>query len=432
MSPPRPTVASAEPDECANGCDVPGEEAWPTQPFPTLPAPLVPDRVAPDSVFGLTAASRDWCRSQLSGLRAEGIFTPPSLHGTVIYPGNLGGSNWSGMAFDPTRHLAIVPSNRLITIVDRIPRADLHERMMGGSRLDEFGQQTGTPYGMHRRHLFAADGAPCSPPPWGTLTAIDLETGAKLWERPFGRVSYLASQPGNDGWRSPNLGGAMITAGGLVFAAGALDQRLHAYDVDSGEELWSAKLPAGVHASPMTYVTQRGRQFVVVAAGGHREFYTASGGRDPVGDYFIAFALPASGSAPRAASRATPVAPGKYSGHFALDRSRYATEWTLSRVRGAKAQAPSFTLSFTLSGLAVEAHGPARVVGDSLFADLTYTLVPRHCGGAMKLHGVTANGGSALIGELEYVDDCSDGRTKPGTFSVRKVTVADGFIMSPR
>jgi len=387
--------------------DVPGDAAWPTQPFPTLPAPLVPERVQADDVFGVTPNDKAWCRQQLAGVRNEGIFTPPSLRGTVIYPGNIGGSNWSGLAIDPARHVAVIPSNRVITIVQLIPRADARSRAMSGTRFDQFSPQRGTPYAMRRTFLIAADGAPCSPPPWGTLTAIDLESGRVTWERPFGSVAGLAGA--SEAWGSPNLGGAMITAGGIVFAAGALDQRLHAYDVETGAELWSARLPAGVHASPMTYVTAGGRQFVVVAAGGHRELYAASGGRDAPGDYVVAFALP---RAHAAAPHASAIGPGRYEGQMVLDRSRYDAAWTIAR------EPNGVSLSFTLPGVGAVGRGTGRFIGDSLTVSATWSLAAKHCSGTLTLSGRSANEGVAIIGELEYVDGCSGGRTKPGTFAV--------------
>jgi len=388
--------------------DVPGDTAWPTQPFPTRPAPLVPERrFEADDVFGASPNDKAWCRQRLAGVRNEGIFTPPSLRGTVIYPGNIGGSNWSGLAIDSAQHVAVIPSNRVITVVQLIPRADARSRAMSGTRFDQFSPQRGTPYAMRRTFLIAADGAPCSPPPWGTLTAIDLESGRVKWERPFGSVAGLAGA--SDAWGSPNLGGAMITAGGIVFAAGALDQRLHAYDVETGSELWSAKLPAGVHASPMTYVTASGRQFVVVAAGGHRELYAASGGRDAPGDYVVAYALP---RAHAAVPHPSMVGPGRYEGHMVLDRSRYDAEWTITR------EPNGVSLAFTLPGVGAAGRGTGRFIGDSLTISATWSVAAKHCSGTITLGGRSANEGVAIIGELEYVDGCSDGRTKPGTFAV--------------
>ncbi|MEO8909817.1 MAG: pyrroloquinoline quinone-dependent dehydrogenase [Gemmatimonadaceae bacterium] len=385
--------------------DVPGEEAWPTQPFPTLPAPLGPTKFSPSEIFALNDSSRRWCEAQLAGARSEGIFTPPSVRGTVIFPGNIGGSNWSGVALDPVRRLAIIPSNRIITVVDLIPRAQLHERAMGGTRFDEFGAQLGTAFGMRRRHLVAPDGVPCNPPPWGVLTAIDLESGQRRWERPLGGVPRLSANAGSDKWGSPNLGGAMVTAGSIVFAGGAVDQRLHAYDVETGKELWSAELPAGVHGSPMTYVTPAGEQLVVVAAGGHKEL------RDKVGDYIVAFALGRSGSSPLAS---TPITSGDYEGQIVLDRTRLPIQIHLA-VSGT-----TVAVTFETSSLHIEGRGTGEVAGDTFTSAITWTFPAQHCSGAMQMRGSSANGGAAVIGELEYMDGCSDKRMKSGTFAVWK------------
>ncbi|HEY1953582.1 MAG TPA: pyrroloquinoline quinone-dependent dehydrogenase, partial [Gemmatimonadaceae bacterium] len=399
--------------------DVPGERASPTQPFPTVPRPLSPTSFDIKDVFGVTEAGRNWCREQLAGARSTGIFTPPSTTPTVIFPGNIGGSNWSGIALDPIRHLAIVPTNRLITLVDLIPRADLHQRAMGGTRFDEFAPQAGTPYGMRRRHLVSPDGAPCNPPPWGMLSAIDLETGKIKWERPFGRVAKLAGVAGSENWGSPNLGGAMVTAGGLIFASGAVDHTLHAFDIDTGTELWSASLPAGVHGSPMTFMSPSGRQFVVVAAGGHKELHAAAGDFDRAGDYIVAYALPSKADHPE---QPAPITSGHYEGHIVLDRTRLGLGWDLV-VNGSDVR-----VALKTTGIDVTGRGTGRVKGDTLALDVDWTFAAQHCSGTMHLQGNTANHATAIIGELSYVDGCAGGGTKPGTFAVWKGSRAESTV----
>jgi quinoprotein glucose dehydrogenase len=384
--------------------DIPGEHAWPTQPFPVVPAPLGPTRLDLSDIFAVSDSGRAWCEAQLKGVRSGGIFTPPSLQGTVIFPGNIGGSNWSGVAVDPAHHLAIIPSNRIATVVDLIPRADLHGRAMGGTRFDEFAPQAGTPYGLRRRHMIGPDGVPCNRPPWGVLTAIDLETGATKWERPLGAIPALANRPGSEKWGSPNLGGAMITAGGLIFAGGAVDQRLHAFDVETGTEVWSAQLPAGVHGSPMTFVTRDGEEYVVVAAGGHKEL------RDKVGDYIVAFALPRA----RHAADAKRITAGEYDGHIIFDRSRFPVRFTI-HTSGHVAE-----IQFETTNPRVIAQGKGRVIGDSLTVDVNWNFPAQNCSGTAVLRGTTANEGSAIVGELDYMDGCGDHTTKPGTFSLKR------------
>ena len=384
--------------------DVAGEEAWPTQPVPTLPRPLGPTRLD-TPIFALSDSGRAWCQRQLEGARSEGIFTPPSVRGTVIFPGNIGGSNWSGLAVDPERQVAVIPSNRLVTVVKLVPRAQLGQPSAAGTRFDEFAAQAGTPYAVRRQHLISPDGVPCNAPPWGVLTAIDLRTGATLWERPFGRMGHLLNVAESEKWGSPNLGGAMITAGGLVFAGGAIDHRLRAFDVQTGAELWSAQLPAGVHATPMTYITPSGEQFVVVAAGGHREV------RDKPGDYIVAFALR---DRVKSIAPVRTITPGHYRGHIIFDRNRWQLEMDLS-VNGGVAN-----LSFATLNPRVEGRGSGRATSDSVVVDIKWTFAARQCGGTMNLRGTPANDGRDLIGELEYFDGCADNRTKQGTFAVRR------------
>ncbi|HEY0527386.1 MAG TPA: PQQ-binding-like beta-propeller repeat protein, partial [Gemmatimonadaceae bacterium] len=242
---------------------VPGERAWPTQPFSSLPA------LSPHEWNGQSTNAA--CQAMLRGLRNEGIFTPPSLEGTLVLPSNIGGAHWGGVTFDPVRQIAVVPVNTLAAMVQLIPAA--------GANLDTLREQSsrigyqdtrmrGTPYIMRRKILFVPPGVACTPPPPGALVAIDLTTGTKKWETPI----------------TPTLGGAIATAGGLVFMAATIDRQFRAFDTDTGKELWHADLPAGGKATPMTYRGADGRQYVVVAAGGDGETWGA-------GDAIVAFAL---------------------------------------------------------------------------------------------------------------------------------------------
>ena len=266
---------------------VPGEEAWPTQPFTTGIAPLVPLTIDSDSVWGATPEDRAECRAMAAALRNDGVFTPPSLEGTLQRPANIGGAHWGGVAVDPRRQIAVVPVNRVATIVQLIPREQVNreEAQREAGRLGyEYAPMRGTPYVMRRR-LFATQARMfCTPPPFGSLVAVDLTTGAHRWNVPLGTIRSLASQAPAE-WGSPNLGGAITTASGLVFIGAAVDRALRAYDIESGRELWKGNLPAGARATPMTYrVREGGRQYVVIAAGGSDVF-----GR---GDAIVAFALP--------------------------------------------------------------------------------------------------------------------------------------------
>ncbi len=268
--------------------DVPGETASPTQPFPVIPAPLVPQLLRPDEAWGLTPWDRGRCRERLERLRFDGIFTPPGLEGTLLYPGYSGGTNWGGVAIDPVRRAVIVNSTNLAFEIRLIPRESFEaEKAAGQAMVREFAPQAGTPYGMTREPILSPFFLPCNPPPWGTLAAISLDTGERLWESPLGTVPDRIPFPIPVDLGLPNLGGPMVTAGGLVFIGAAMDSYLRAYDAATGEELWKDRLPAGGNATPMTYrLGPESRQFVVIAAGGHGKLGTRRG------DSIVAYALP--------------------------------------------------------------------------------------------------------------------------------------------
>jgi quinoprotein glucose dehydrogenase len=196
--------------------------------------------------------------------------------------------HWGGVSHDPVRGLLIVNTNRLAFVVTLVPRERYEqERAAAAARpTREFGLQRGTPYAMYREALLGPQGVPCNPPPWGALAAVDLATGDVRWEVPLGTVPALAMLPQALEWGSVNLGGSLTTAGGLVFIAAALDTTLRAFDVETGKVLWSGELPASAQATPMTYQAANGKQFVVIAAGGHSAL------RSKMGDYVVAFALP--------------------------------------------------------------------------------------------------------------------------------------------
>jgi quinoprotein glucose dehydrogenase len=270
--------------------DVPGERAWPTQPVPLQPPPLVPQALTPDDVWGLTPWDRGRCRERLARLRNEGIFTPPSLQGTLMLPGNAGGTNWGGVAVDPERRIVVLNATNLAFEVRLIPRdAFEREEAEGGALFREYAPQWGTPFGLMREPILSPLMLPCTPPPWGTLTALSLDTGEILWRRPLGSVPDRIPIPLPIALGLPNLGGPLVTAGGLVFIGAAMDGVLRAFDIETGEERWSDRLPAGGNATPMSYrLRSDGRQFVVIAAGGHGKLGTRRG------DYVVAYALPRS------------------------------------------------------------------------------------------------------------------------------------------
>jgi quinoprotein glucose dehydrogenase len=260
--------------------DIPGEQSWPTQPFSAIS--LVPAGFAPSDAWGPTPEDVTWCQEKIKASRSEGIFTPPSLQGTIVFPGNVGGVNWGSAAYDPERHIMVANTNRLIAWVKLIRREQFaaetntqqDDRIYG-----EFGTQKGAPYGLYRTFIFSPSGLPCNAPPWGTTTAVDLFSGKELWDVPLGTMVP------NQQTGSINLGGPIVTAGGLVFTSAAMDSYFRAFDIESGKELWKYELPAGGQATPMTYRLD-GKQYVVIAAGGHGKLGTKQG------DYVLAFALP--------------------------------------------------------------------------------------------------------------------------------------------
>jgi quinoprotein glucose dehydrogenase len=260
--------------------DITGEQSSPTQPFSTIS--LVPEKFDSSDAWGTTPEDVKWCQEKIKASRSEGIFTPPSLSGSVLVPGNVGGVNWGGAAYDPRRHLMVVNTNRLVAWVKLIWRADFdseNKKDQDNRIFGEFGEQDPAMYGMYRTFMFAPGKTPCNAPPWGTTAAVDLFSGKIAWDVPLGTM-VPGKQTG-----SLNLGGPMMTAGGVVFTSATIEPRLHAFDSDSGKELWNYELPAGGQATPMTY-TVHGKQYLVIAAGGHGKLGSKQG------DYVIAFTLP--------------------------------------------------------------------------------------------------------------------------------------------
>ena len=261
---------------------VPGEEAWPTQPFPVLPPPLHSTELSADDAWGVTEEDRAFCRRWMSSLENGGIFTPPSLGGIIMWPGFAGGLNWGGIGWDPARQTMVTTVKRLAMFLQLHPRAEFE----GAERVEgrQYTAQGGTPYGMSRQPLVSPSGLPCNPPPFGTLVAVDLTDGSIRWEEPLGTIPDLADVPGSEEWGSLVFGGPLVTGGGLTFVGAGMDDRIRAFDTETGAVLWEHDLPAGGQAAPMTYRID-GRQYVVIVAGGR-------GGIGSPGDYVVAFGLP--------------------------------------------------------------------------------------------------------------------------------------------
>ena len=265
---------------------VDGEKLSPTQPFSSLPPLVSHAPITKDDAWGLLFFDRRSCSKKLEQYLSEGIFTPPSLQGTLQNPGYAGGSNWGGLAWDPESQLVIATVMELPLWVRLTPREEA-KRLQKLGQLDREGlsPMSGTPYVMNRGLVESPLGIPCTKPPWGNLVALDLGKGEIAWRIPLGTIEDLAPAiVPNLELGTPLIGGAIVTGSGLVFVGAASDDYLRAIELKTGEELWKGRLPAGGQATPMTYELD-GRQYVVIAAGGHGGFGTTRG------DYLVAFSL---------------------------------------------------------------------------------------------------------------------------------------------
>jgi quinoprotein glucose dehydrogenase len=266
---------------------VPGEYLSPTQPFTTKPEPLHPFTLGPGDAFGFTPWDKAACRKQIEEALHDGIYTPPSLQGTIAYPGMIGGMNWGSVSVDPQRRVVVTNVQRIATKVKLVPQEDFAKLYPDGAPAIGYEPQEGSPYFLQRMPLLSPLGAPCNPPPWGTLAAIDTTTGDKKWEVTLGTSRDLAPWPIWLPLGTPNLGGPITTASGLVFIGATTDFYLRAFSTETGEELWKTRLPTAAQSTPMTFrLKPNGRQYVVIAAGGHGILGT------PPSDALMAFALP--------------------------------------------------------------------------------------------------------------------------------------------
>jgi quinoprotein glucose dehydrogenase len=268
--------------------DVPGEEAAKTQPFPSQLPALGLQNVSEDSAWGPTPELLNKAKERIARFNHNGVFTPPSMRGSLITPGNVGGMNWSGATYDPERKLLIANTNRLAALITLYPKTE-NTRQSVNTALPraEIAMQEGTPYIMSREYLFTVENGEIimqTKPPWGSLAAIDLASGKLKWEQPLGMMMNPAKYPDAAKWGSINFGGATTTAGGLTFIAAGMDGFFRAFSTDNGEVLWQAMLPAAGHAAPITYQLN-GKQYVVIAAGGHGKLGSK------LGDYIVAFSL---------------------------------------------------------------------------------------------------------------------------------------------
>jgi quinoprotein glucose dehydrogenase/quinate dehydrogenase (quinone) len=265
--------------------NIPGENYSPTQPYSTGFPSLAPKRLKEADMWGMTPLDQLWCRIKFRSHEYSGDFTPPSLRGTIQNPGNFGALNWGSVSVDEARALMFANSSALPLVATLVPRSELEKP--GSSEMHVgVAPQAGTPYGIRLDWMLSPLGIPCTAPPWGLLTAIDLQTKSIRWQRPLGTTSDHAplglSIPGVF-----NIGGSVSTRSGLLFIGATLDARIRAFDVNTGREVWLHRLPGGGQAGTMTYISKRtGRQYVVISAGGNAVMQTKLGSK------VVAFALP--------------------------------------------------------------------------------------------------------------------------------------------
>jgi quinoprotein glucose dehydrogenase len=253
--------------------EVPGEQAWPTQPRPVKPPPYARQSMRPDELTNVTPESRAYCAKILEGAVFGSMYTPIGLKPTVLFPGTNGGANWGGASWDPETRTLYVNSMDNGMLVRMIPRPE-------GSKIPYRSQSVGQARFWDPNHL------PCQQPPWGQLTAIDLDTGEFRWRSTLGVIDELIEK-GIPPTGTSNLGGSIVTAGGLVFIGATNDSRFRAFDKATGKEIWTVRLPASAHATPMTFLGKKsGKQFVVIASGGGNKYNRS------FSDTLIAYSLP--------------------------------------------------------------------------------------------------------------------------------------------
>ncbi|HET9635087.1 MAG TPA: pyrroloquinoline quinone-dependent dehydrogenase [Gemmatimonadaceae bacterium] len=263
----------------APASDLRGEQTWPTQPIPLKPAPFARQSISEADLNDLDPATHAALVQRFRTLRHDGLFAPPSENGTVVLPGFDGGGEWGGAAVDRITGVMYVNASDVpwIAAMRDTALTDSAARRNRGARVQL------SPYDFAGYERWRdADGYPAIKPPWGTLSAIDLNTGDYRWRIPLGEHPELASRGIRD-TGAEQYGGPIVTAGGLVFIAATMDERFRAFDKDTGKLLWETTLPAAGYATPSTYMVN-GKQYVVIAAGGGK-LGTKSG------DAYVAFAL---------------------------------------------------------------------------------------------------------------------------------------------
>ena len=269
---------------------LPEDDVSPTQPFPVKPPPLVRHGIGPEDAWGLTPYDRGKCRELIESMRYGPIYTPPTTEFTLMMPNVGGGMNWGGGAFDPASNILVTPVGQSPYRLRLIPNEEMDPETASaptaGLPIGPPGYIEGTDYGLEQGPLFSPFMMPCTAPPWGKLVAVDMAAGEILWEAPLGLVDKLSPIPIPLRWGTPFAGGPIATGGGVVFIGATADERFRAYDTATGELLWEFEGPTSANATPMTYMAG-GKQYVVVATGGHNWVYPFK-----KGDSVIAYSLP--------------------------------------------------------------------------------------------------------------------------------------------
>jgi quinoprotein glucose dehydrogenase len=263
---------------------VAGDHTSPTQPKSDLN--FMPATLQERDMWGVTPFDQMLCRIDFKSMRYDGPFTPPSLQGSIVYPGNFGVFDWGGVSVDPIRQVAFVNPNYMAFRSKLVPASEVAAGPGSKSETEGVQPNKGAPYGVILEPLLSALGLPCQTPAWGYVAAVDLTTHKTLWMHKNGTVRDSSPVPLPLTMGVPALGGTFNTASGVSFMSATLDQYLRAYDIRNGQQLWEGRLPAGAQTTPMTYSGKDGRQYVLVVAGGHGSLKTRQG------DYVMAFALP--------------------------------------------------------------------------------------------------------------------------------------------
>ncbi|EJK99552.1 glucose/quinate/shikimate family membrane-bound PQQ-dependent dehydrogenase [Pseudomonas chlororaphis] len=267
----------------APGGAVEGDHTAPTQARSDLN--LLPPPLEEKGMWGATPFDQMLCRIQFKELRYEGQYTPPSIQGSLVYPGNVGVFNWGSVSIDPVRHLLFTSPNYMAFVSKLVPRAEVAADSKRESETSGVQPNTGAPYAVIMHPFMSPFGVPCQAPAWGYVAGIDLTTNKVVWKHKNGTSRDSSPVPIGLPIGVPSMGGSMVTAGGVGFLSGTLDQYIRGYDVNNGKELWKSRLPAGGQATPMSYTGKDGKQYVLVVVGGHGSLGTK------MGDYIIAYKL---------------------------------------------------------------------------------------------------------------------------------------------